>query len=375
MSLHARCQQRIAIKSAHRTVWRRRCVRYYASNTANDPEWFQKVRTELLSRRPQYHREELDTLHYEQFYTTLIGFTPNTVKHDANSRPNISLAELLTRFNVRVQSPNLLGDGTDPLHHPGEPWMRRMWAGGAVKLSPALKLDLEARSELPLRLKQRVACLERIKDVRLHGTGDEAKIFVTVERRFASRSATEGESEGTLSANNFKRAIRDNDWSDSLVKEERNLVFMKAKTAAELISITSGQGLGATRYLKALEHPDYSFTLTPTRSLLFRYSAVTYNAHLIHLDPTYARYVEGHRNTLVHGPLTLTLMLQVLNKHLKLSQIAQGHEAITSIEYRNIAPLYCDEEMRVCLKKKKQTDTGHSWDVWIEGPTGGTAVK
>lgn len=78
---------------------------------------------------------------------------------------------------------------------------------------------------------------------------------------------------------------------------------------------------------------------------------------------------------LVHGPLTLTLMLQVLNKHLRLSQIAQGPEAIQSIEYRNIAPLYCDEEMRVCIKNKKRTDTGNSWDVWIEGPTGGMAVK
>ena len=63
-------------------------------------------------------------------------------------------------------------------------------------------------------------------------------------------------------------------------------------------------------------------------------------------------------------------MLQVLNKHLKPTL-----EVITSIGYRNIAPLYCDEEMRICVKKKKQIDTGHSWDVWIEGPTGGMAVK
>lgn len=247
MSLHARCHQRIASTSAHRTVWRRRCIRYYASATANDPEWFQKVRAELLSRKPHYHREDLDPLHHEQLYTTLVGFTPKHTKLDADSRPHISLAELLTRFNIQVQSPKLLSDGTDPLHHPGEPWMRRMWAGGAVKLKPDLRLDCE----LPFRLKQRVACLERIKDVRLQGTGDEAKIFVTIERRIASRSADPDQSEGKLTANNFKRAIRDNDWSDSVVKEERNLVFMKAKTAAELMSIQTGQALGDTRYLKS----------------------------------------------------------------------------------------------------------------------------
>lgn len=50
-------------------------------------------------------------------------------------------------------------------------------------------------------------------------------------------------------------------------------------------------------------------------------------------------------------------------------------EAVTSINYRNLASLYCDEEMRICVKKRTQTDTGHLWDVWIEGPTGGMAVK
>lgn len=63
-------------------------------------------------------------------------------------------------------------------------------------------------------------------------------------------------------------------------------------------------------------------------------------------------------------------MLQVLNRHLK-----PLLEAVASIEYRNLAALYCDEEMRICVKKKGQTHTGHSWDVWIEGPTGGMAVK
>ncbi|KAJ4379230.1 hypothetical protein N0V86_005275 [Didymella sp. IMI 355093] len=253
--------------------------------------------------------------------------------------------------------------------------MRRMWAGGAVNIRHGQKLGSKAGSVAPFRLKETVACVERIKDVRLQGTGDEAKIFVTIERRFAPRGVKDNESEGTLSADDSKQVVRDSDWSDSLVKEERSLVFMKAKTGSESMAVTSDQG--ATRYLKAPTNPDYSFTLTPTRSLLFRYSAITYNAHLIHLDPTYARYVEGHRNMLVHGPLTLTLMLQVLSKHLKmaLSQTDQEAEAIVSIEYRNIAPLYCDEEMRVCVKMKKQTDAGHSYDVWIEGPTGGMAVK
>lgn len=78
----------------------------------------------------------------------------------------------------------------------------------------------------------------------------------------------------------------------------------------------------------------------------------------------------------MHGPLTLALMLQVVTKHLSLEESKRTEEDImASLEYRNLAPLYCDEEMRVCIKRKKQTPTESLWNVWIEGPTGGMAVK
>lgn len=95
----------------------------------------------------------------------------------------------------------------------------------------------------------------------------------------------------------------------------------------------------------------------------------------MHLDPTYARNIEGHRNLLVHGPLTLTLMLQSAKKHFQALKFEDSNQRVESIEYRNLAPLYCDEEMRICVKEKRRTDTGSVWDVWIEGPTGGMAVK
>lgn len=107
--------------------------------------------------------------------------------------------------------------------------------------------------------------------------------------------------------------------------------------------------------------------------MLFRFSALTFNAHLIHLDPEYARNVEGHRNLLVHGPLSLTLMLQVMKNHLDVH--TKGEQVPESIEYRNLAPLYCDEEMRICGMEKKTLENGSIYDVWIEGPTGGVAVK
>lgn len=117
----------------------------------------------------------------------------------------------------------------------------------------------------------------------------------------------------------------------------------------------------------ALYEPDFSVPLTPTQSFLFRFSALTFNAHAIHLDPQYCREVEGHRNLLVHGPLSLVLMLSVLR-----SQLKKG-EVVKTFDYKNLAPVYANEEMKVSVRKDRSKT--QKYDVWIEGSGGGYAVK
>lgn len=45
--------------------------------------------------------------------------------------------------------------------------------------------------------------------------------------------------------------------------------------------------------------------------LLFRYSALTFNAHRIHIDLPYARQVERYPGLVVHGPLQATWLMQL----------------------------------------------------------------
>ena len=47
--------------------------------------------------------------------------------------------------------------------------------------------------------------------------------------------------------------------------------------------------------------------------LLFRFSALTYNAHRIHYDRDYAR-AEGYPGLLVHGPLQALLMAELARR-------------------------------------------------------------
>ncbi|WP_236656554.1 hypothetical protein [Acidiphilium sp. C61] len=50
--------------------------------------------------------------------------------------------------------------------------------------------------------------------------------------------------------------------------------------------------------------------MTASPTLLFRYSAVTFNGHRIHYDRSYVTGVEFYPGLIVHGPLQATWLLQ-----------------------------------------------------------------
>ncbi|PGH11372.1 hypothetical protein AJ80_07163 [Polytolypa hystricis UAMH7299] len=262
----------------------------------------------------------------------------------------------LVYFPPQVRCSQLLPDGTDILHYPGPPFNRRMWAGGWVRFY--------GEGGGPRLNGQRAVCLEGIRDVTIRGKNGEEKVFVGLERRVATVS--EGEDE---------QSIRDRVWTehedqqgDAVVVEKRNLVFMRDKTPEQVK--VDREGVGRQRsVVKAPTDPAFSHIVVPTRSLLFRFSALTFNAHSIHLDRAYAQNVEGYGDVLVHGPLTLMLMLTAFQNY-----VSQRGLSVESIEYRNLAPLLVQQQMKICGKQKRGTNTD-AWDIWIEGGQGGLAVK
>ncbi len=66
--------------------------------------------------------------------------------------------------------------------------------------------------------------------------------------------------------------------------------------------------------------------------LLFRFSALTYNAHRIHYDREYAR-AEGYPDLVVHGPLQALLMAEQARREAELP-------ARCGYSYRLVAPLF-----------------------------------
>jgi 3-methylfumaryl-CoA hydratase len=74
---------------------------------------------------------------------------------------------------------------------------------------------------------------------------------------------------------------------------------------------------------------EWSIEVTPT--LLFRFSALTYNGHRIHYDRDYARDVEGYPGLVTHGPLQALAMAEFAR--------LRGMTG-TAMEFRLVAPLF-----------------------------------
>lgn len=86
-------------------------------------------------------------------------------------------------------------------------------------------------------------------------------------------------------------------------------------------------------------------------TLLFRYSALTFNGHRIHYDIDYARAVEGYGGLVVHGPLLAQGLLLM----------AEETAPVRGFTFRATAPLMHDEIATLCRSGN---------DMWVRGPDG-----
>lgn len=83
----------------------------------------------------------------------------------------------------------------------------------------------------------------------------------------------------------------------------------------------------------AVPRGDWSEAVVPSPTLLFRYSAVTFNGHRIHYDSPYATFLEGYPGLVVHGPLIATLNLRAFQRANPLGRLKR-------FAYRGVRPLF-----------------------------------
>ncbi|KAF3407485.1 Derlin-1 [Talaromyces pinophilus] len=170
----------------------------------------------------------------------------------------------LVYFPPQVTLSQLLPDGTDILHTPGEPFNRRLWAGGKITFP-----QLGAESSNLLLNGQRAVCVENIDNVDVHGSEGNEKILVTIDRRFTEVHEHEDETQirARVASNGSevlveKRTLffmRDLDLEQQIERDRRKSRTLTALAFFEGLAI-HGQFIPGFRFIFA---PNLIFTFPP----------------------------------------------------------------------------------------------------------------
>lgn len=179
---------------------------------------------------------------------------------------------------------------------PPVPLPRRMWAAGEVELVK------------PLIIGQPATRLSTIESVELKSGSTGVLVFVNVRHEISQNG-------------------------ELCINQVQNIVYREQPT--ERAELPPGK--------PASNESDFSKLITPDPVLLFRFSALTYNGHRIHYDRNYAVDEELYSALVVHGPLLVTLLLELKRNNVT-------GKKLKSFKFRAMRPTFDDNAFTVSGK-------------------------
>jgi len=191
---------------------------------------------------------------------------------------------------------------------PPVPLPRRMWAGSQIEFLA------------PLRLGETTRKTATVTDVALKQGKAGALVFVKVQHEVH-------DAKGTL-----------------LLRDAHDIVYREAPQP--------GEAPAAPQTPPA--DPAWTVEHRPDPTLLFRYSALTFNGHRIHYDFPYVTQVEGYADLVVHGPLIATLMLEAAQQH-------NPGRTVRAYRFKAVRPLVCNRLLRVRGHAAQADGTVNLW--------------
>ncbi|GEQ77590.1 hypothetical protein CTTA_4595 [Comamonas testosteroni] len=165
---------------------------------------------------------------------------------------------------------------------PPVPLANRMWAGGSLEFHTPVALGSNVRK------RSYVSSIEHKRG----RSGD--LVFVTVRHELL-------------------------DGDKVAITEDHDIVY-KQPTPPGATSSTA----------PVMPAPSHSESFEANSTMLFRYSALTFNGHRIHYDQDYCREVEGYANLVVHGPLQATVLAGLAAR--------LGQRPLKRFRYRGMRP-------------------------------------
>jgi len=195
---------------------------------------------------------------------------------------------------------------------------RRMWAGSRIAFPGSIRVG------------DAVVRRSTIKSVISKEGSNGALVFVTVRHEIGR------------------------DGETAAIIDEHDMVF---------------RGLEAPAVKAAPKMPEpgtWRRELVPDAVQLFRYSALTFNGHRIHYDRDYVTREEGYPGLIVHGPLTATLLVDLVHRNAPAARIGD-------FSFRAVSPLFDGNRMSVNATPPGADGVVKLWATNAEGDLAMTA--
>ena len=202
-----------------------------------------------------------------------------------------------------------LGDFMPPV-----PLPRRMYAGGRLWFKGALRIGETARRT------------STIADLKTKQGESGVLVFLLVRHEFAGPGG-------------------------AAVIEEQDVVYREAPQPGSAAPAPRRPAAAAV----------WRREVATDEALLFRYSALIFNAHRIHYDQPYCER-EGYPGLVVHGPLIATLLADLVRRNTA--------AAVTAFRFRAVRPLFVHAKWAVCGIPR-----GNTVALWAEDADGVIAME
>lgn len=226
----------------------------------------------------------------KRFRATLSGYT------ELSSQVPLGIHWCLAQPAVRHDELGVDGHPAKGGFLPPVPLPRRMWASSRL------------RFHKPLSMGAPIERTSTIADVALKQSASSGPlVFVHVDQEYAQNEET-------------------------LIQERQTIVYRQPSVFKQPEA-------------QEPKESAHSLNILPDTTLLFRYSALTFNGHRIHYDHKYTTSEEGYPGLVVQGPLMATLLMN-------LAQANRPSSPLREFEFRGVAPAFVDHALQLAINEE-----------------------
>ncbi|KAI7765509.1 hypothetical protein LZL87_007260 [Fusarium oxysporum] len=289
---------------------------------------------ETFSNKSIIRRQFLDANQLQKL--ALILNRPTLNGKDVSEQPPIEGTPVPPGYHLVYFTPNgteseLGADGSDTTYNASKPFTRRMWAGG--KMTWASDMSLRVGDQVEERTRLLSATPKKSRSA-----GE--MVLVEVEKEFWGPKG--------LALTDRRSWVFRPEIDPSAVRE----------APKPLEYVVRGPSLIRDMGAKSEDYPIRELRWSPVG--LFRFSALTFNGHMIHYNQDWTRNVEGHPAEVVHGPLNLINLLDYWR------DIHGNGQSPGGITYRAMSPLYAGQTYNIRTSATKEAEGKKTWDVLVE---------